>query len=297
MNLPKLISFSGRKHSGKTLLSHVCCTHYGYTLINFADSLKDVVCGILGITRDFLDLNKDVLMEYHLTSKAEYISERVGVEIQVVVAFVSKPFSSIRDILQQIGTGLIREHNPGWHIDKLRDKIQGDADNYYCVGDCRFRNEKAMVEAMGGECWFILRPYSMSDISNHESEVDLTWNQFDNRVLVNDTTKERFVQRWRTYLDRSSLEWSQKSEQQKYRHDSTAFLTSPPPHGIEIRIVHDILFLVHPERGEVERLQGILGAGQPIRCISENGREWYSVECCNPYIIENLKRWFIAKLV
>lgn len=212
-NLPKIISFSGRKHSGKTELAKVCMK-YNYELINFADSLKELICDSLEITREYLEQYKDTIVEndlkYDLSKKITYISDKINVEESVVSNYLSKPFDSIRKILQIIGTDLIRNYNHLWHINQIKQKILSNPGKYYCIGDCRFLNEKKMVEDLNGECWFIIRP-NMFEISNHYSEINLKWTDFENNIIINNINKELLIQKWQNYLESLKYDTLSKS--------------------------------------------------------------------------------------
>lgn len=199
--LPKILSFSGRKHSGKTELAKVCIK-YNYELINFADSLKELICNSLGITREYLEEYKDTIMDikYDLSSKITYISDKINIEKSIVSTYLSEPFDSIRKILQIIGTNLIRNHNHLWHINQIKQKILSNPNKYYCIGDTRFLNEQKMVEDLSGECWFIIRP-NMFEISNHYSEIDLKWTDFGNNIIINNVNKELLTRKWQNYLE------------------------------------------------------------------------------------------------
>ena len=198
--LPKILSFSGRKHSGKTELAKLCAK-YNYENINFADSLKDLICNSLEITREYLENNKDERskQKYNLLAKVTYISHEINIDEEIVRTFLMEPFDSIRNILQIIGTNLIRKYNCLWHINKIKEKIKRNPDKYYCIGDTRFIDEKKLIDELEGECWFIIRP-NMFEISNHYSEVELKWNNFGNNIIINNTNKENFTKKWENYL-------------------------------------------------------------------------------------------------
>ena len=199
--LPKILSFSGRKHSGKTELAKIC-VKYNYELINFADSLKELVCDCLEITREYLEEYKDIIVpyKYDLSMKIKYISDKINIEESIVSTYLSQSFDSIREILQIIGTNLIRNHNNLWHVNKIKEKILTNPGKYYCIGDCRFLNEKKMIEDLNGECWFIIRP-NVFEISNHDSEISLKWNDFGNNIIINNINKEMLIQKWQNYLE------------------------------------------------------------------------------------------------
>jgi hypothetical protein len=72
-------------------------------------------------------------------------------------------------------------------------------DKDYVIDDVRFPNEKKMIEELGGECWFIVRP-TLDNISNHESETSITWNNCWNRIIINDSTLPILLFKWETFI-------------------------------------------------------------------------------------------------
>jgi hypothetical protein len=197
--LPKLISFSGRKQSGKTEMANIC-KYYGYHVINFADGLKGLICNILNIDIEFLNKNKDIIVDnpYIISEEnIEYLSREINISDDIIRKHMSISFNSIRKILQILGTEIIREYNPLWHIDKIREQISDG--KKYCLGDTRFLNEKKFIEENNGECWFIIRPTNYN-VSNHYSETSLLWSNFDN-VIVNNIPKNILIKKWTNYLN------------------------------------------------------------------------------------------------
>lgn len=213
--LPKIISFSGRKGSGKSLLTLYLKDKYNYKIVNFADELKYLVCKILCISPEFLEGTKDKQsndLQTYMIQNMEFICNLLHEETSInknIIEHVLRntEFSSIRTVLQVVGTDLIRAYNPDWHINKIKQKL--NKDEYYCFGDTRFKNEKQFIESMNGSCWFIIRPNNLN-ISNHISEIDLSWKDFNNNILINDndTDKCSFEQQFESALcngDNSSV--------------------------------------------------------------------------------------------
>jgi len=196
--LPKIISFSGRKQSGKTELANVC-KKYDYEIINFADSMKNLICELLKITRVEMEETKDNEKEIKLTDdNLILLSEKTDIDINIFKNEKTE-FHSIREILQFLGTDIIRKHNSQWHINKMKNIIEENPDKKYCIGDTRFINEKEFVESLGGECWFIIRPNNLH-ISNHISEIELTWFDFNRNILINKNLND-FINKWNKYLE------------------------------------------------------------------------------------------------
>jgi hypothetical protein len=56
-----------------------------------------------------------------------------------------------------------------------------------------------MIEEMGGDCWYIVRP-NIDKISNHESETSLKWQDFGDKVIINDAGLKAFKFKWEVFI-------------------------------------------------------------------------------------------------
>lgn len=195
-----VIGFCGRMRSGKGELASVC-EKYGYKRLSFATPLKELCSSLLGISIDELNKLKNNNSEifFCLTSDVcNVISRQTDIPLDVVEAIcLEKVVPTVRNMLQQIGTTLIRSYNYNWHVDKIREMMQDDSD---CVlDDVRFPNEKSMIESMGGDCWFVVRP-TLENISNHESETSLKWNSCGDKVIINDSSLSDLLFKWENFM-------------------------------------------------------------------------------------------------
>lgn len=272
--MPKrIISFSGRKHSGKTELCNLC-EEYGYTIINFADALKNLIMNSLDITRSTLEEYKDVVFEkpFDLTNeKINYIANEISINYTVTSETLqSNEFYTIRKFMQVLGTDLIRKYNPLWHINKIKEILQKNPDTKYCIGDTRFLNEKSIVEEFEGECWFIIRSDTI-DISNHYSEIDLKWINFDNNIIVN-TDKNILWKRWKNYL--TTCNYTKINPLENVYN--TAFLTATKENAYLMGYLLSCSDFTQKEH--VELFEKILGPD-------------YITQLKTPFVIENLKLW------
>lgn len=289
MKLPKLLSFSGRKQSGKTLLAKIC-TKYDYKLINFADSLKNVVCNSLEISRDFLEENKDKQNIYNLTNKIKYISNEIDINEQIVSKILSKPFYSIREILQIIGTDLIRHHNKFWHINKIKEQILNNPKQRYCISDTRFLNEKNTIEELGGECWFIIRPV-FSNISNHNSETELKWTDFGKNIIINNTSENILIYEWENYLKNSNYNYSLYYSLYDYslcnQTTKNIFVMELIFSNAQIITIDNntTINLIIIDKNIYEIFKEVFNG----KYLIQHENETYYFNCNNPFIIENMK--------
>lgn len=193
-----VIGLCGRKSSGKSELSNVC-KEYGFVILHFADALKNLVCTLLNCDRNKLEQIKNTSQLFTFCNDdIKYLSDILEIDYNIIYKKINNKQFTTREILQFLGTDIIREFNPDWHIAQIRNQMYDKTLNY-CFDDCRFNNEKEFIEnELKGTCYFIIRP-SIFDISNHKSETTLKWIDFD-EVILNDLKLELFTKKWRKYL-------------------------------------------------------------------------------------------------
>lgn len=196
-----IISFSGRKESGKTELANIC-VEYGYEKLSFATALKKLVCKLVGFnSTEHLNEYKNKPIGVTISdSMLNILVDETGFEREWINEMSNKitEKSTGRDWLQVIGTDIIREKDPDWHVRKTFENIKEG--NKYVIDDTRFPNELKALKEMEAECWFIIRNKT-DNISNHASETSLTYLDFDYNVIVNNITLENFRKRWKCFLE------------------------------------------------------------------------------------------------
>lgn len=197
----KIISFSGRMKSGKTELAKIC-ERYGYERIYFALPLKTLCADLLDISIDALNKAKAEKYDIGVTigkDMCKILADETSIPLEAVIETCEGVvIKDVRHMLQFIGTDLIRKYNTNWHVDRIREMI--DKNKNYVIDDVRFPNEKALVEELGGDCWFVTRT-TLDNISNHESETSITWNDCWNKIIVNDSTLPILQFKWETFMD------------------------------------------------------------------------------------------------
>lgn len=196
-----IIGFCGRCRSGKTVLSEVCMK-YGYQRLSFAMPLKQLCADILDVSIDKLNQAKNERIPIQLTINEDIckiLSEETDIPLETTKELCNgKYIESVRDMLQFIGTDYIRKHNKDWHVNKIKEMINGNTN--YVFDDVRFPNEKKMIENLGGDCWFVTRT-TLDDISNHESETSITWKDCFNKIIINNTTLNEMLFKWEIFMD------------------------------------------------------------------------------------------------
>jgi hypothetical protein len=198
MNFPKIIALAGKKRAGKTLVASYLNIRYDYTVLNFADELKNLVCDITEMSRTRLESLKEhhfdiQIQDHHI----KLISERTDIKEESIMYSLGtkRHFSGPRDMLQFLGTDIIRDNNPYWHINALHSKIDLiDETKRYCIADMRFENEKEYLESICSKTVYIQRDQLDQTIDSHVSENNLAkcdrfdavlYNNRDIQALIN----------------------------------------------------------------------------------------------------------------
>ena len=193
-----IIAFAGRLRSGKTELSKIC-EKYGYERIYFALPLKRLIAHLIDGTIEDVNKLKNVEKNYKLDEEQlQYVSNETDIPFDTVKNVIGGTvFKNTREILQIIGTDLIRGFNNDWHVNKVREMI--DPTHNYVIDDMRFPNEKLMVDMLGGISFFVVRPNGLDNVSNHISESSLHWQEFSN-IIVNDRSLDYLTFRWEQFM-------------------------------------------------------------------------------------------------
>lgn len=196
----KLIGLAGRKESGKSELASIC-NKYGYETLSFATPLKTLIANLLGITIADVNKLKNANNTYVLQSMdLIFLSKETDIPIEIIKEKCGdKSFKNTRELMQFIGTDLIREYCSDWHINKVREIIETNDDKNFVIDDVRFPNERELIESLGGTLWFVVRP-KLDNVSNHISETALKWQEFDN-IIVNNKSLEYLKYNWDLFFE------------------------------------------------------------------------------------------------
>jgi hypothetical protein len=278
--LNNIVSISGRKSSGKS----ACAAELqkiGYSILNVADALKDLIRKVLFISKDILEENKNNPdLVFTLDNFQVYLlSTEIGIHHETIqsVLFVHSKLT-IRLLLQLIGTDLIRSFNPNWHLEKLKENVQQlqltDPNCKICIPDVRFKNELEFIKnELQGESYYMIRQLGPQQqepgISNHVSETELNWSHFGNNVIINDCTLEELM---------SKLMSCNSCNQLTELENKMGFLKSRLFLNVDFRNVYlaGKLFLNTKANGTLTPF------------INENYKLWYCSNKRYPDILENI---------
>lgn len=194
----RIIGFAGRARSGKSTLAKVLKEEQNAVVITIASYLKGLCCDILDVTPKELDEMKVNGTEIELKADAiEKIAQETNINNSMIANVLSScPIHNVREMLQIIGTEVIRKYNPNWHINKMKDEIDSyPKDQLIVIDDVRFPNEREAIESYDNSIvLFIMNPRKIDNVSNHESERSLFWYNFDmKRVIINYTNSYKFI--------------------------------------------------------------------------------------------------------
>ncbi|MBR6517045.1 MAG: hypothetical protein IKT40_09450 [Bacilli bacterium] len=215
-----IIGFCGRCQGGKTELANIC-EEYGYQKISFATPLKTLVANLLGCDINEVNKLKTANFDFICTEDVcEYISKECEIPIDnVKYKLLGYIFHNTREMMQIIGTDIIRQYNNDWHINKMREIIKPNI--RYVIDDVRFPNEANLIKELNGDLWFVVRPL-FNNVSNHESENSLKWQSFDN-IIINDGKLEYLKSKWKMFIEngyKNQIEKKRKLEKYIEENDN-----------------------------------------------------------------------------
>lgn len=243
-----IIGFCGRLRSGKTELAKICEAK-GYERLSFGTPLKELCAHLLGISVEQLNeyKNNHTPIDFCLKQpEQQYLSEVTDIPLDVISAKCTDyTIPTVRDMLQVIGTNIIRHHNEDWHVNKILEymALHGDLLNSRCIkthdwvfDDVRFPNEKRFIEQMCGECWFVTRPI-INNVSNHPSETSISWNHCWNKIIINDSSLSYLQFKWESFME----DYIQKTQIRE--NEFNRILQNGTLHELETLTSLDMLFL------------------------------------------------------
>ncbi len=279
-----IIGFCGRMRSGKTELAKVCSAH-GYEIMSFATPLKQLSAHLIGTTVKELNDLKNNNVDINLTIDGE-MCNMLSNETEIPEATVrsislGKVIPNVRDLLQFVGTDLIRKYNTDWHVNKVREMIKPDKD--YVFDDVRFPNEMKMINSLGGDCWFVIRPM-LGNISNHESETSIKWKDCYNKIIINDRTLDYLIFKWDIFLT-DGYEKSVKAREEMFENYPSERINNLSV--LDMLFISDDMFTYVPREIEKEKVEGfMLTPGNGLKIYYKDGSFEFIY---NKLVIEDLK--------
>ncbi len=169
----RTIGLTGKARSGKSTVAEILRRDHDFTVVSFADTLRDMALAI----DPFIPLNHSLNLV-----RLSTIVEARGWER------AKDGFPEVRRFLQRLGTDAVRNHlgQAAW-VDAWWAKVDrlGAAD--VVAADVRFANEAESVHGFAGEVWRIERPNLVdpSGAAGHVSEAGIP-DHLITLTIVND---------------------------------------------------------------------------------------------------------------
>lgn len=204
MSKIRIIGFAGRKRCGKTMLAKYMKEEYDANIVTIANYLKFLCCDLMNLTYDELLEKKDNGTTFDIVPDDRWfntIHAKTNIPIESLKTELENVhITSIRQLLQVIGTDVIRKFNNNWHVDKMVEEIlEYPDDKVVVIDDVRFPNEMEAIKKLGGEVFFIVRPIC-NNVSNHISETSLHWQDFDDKhVILNIANEDVFKTNFKSH--------------------------------------------------------------------------------------------------
>lgn len=212
-----IIGFAGRARSGKTHLSELLSKESNAKIFTIAKYLKLLCCEILKLD-NIGELNRlknnNTVLNY--TPKEDFVNIihlRTGISTDDIITETSKikSLKNVRNIMQFIGTDIIRKFYSDWHIDQLINEITLSDEEFIIIDDVRFPNEVEALQKIGGKIYFIIRTTDITPdmITNHSSETALKWYNFpDENIILNtgdlNSLNDNFISAYRNNFENNS---------------------------------------------------------------------------------------------
>lgn len=177
-----LIVISGKARAGKDSVFNVLAKCGGFKRIAFADPLKNMCSSVFNIPLNYFydDDKKDAPFE----TPIDYIDFHSALQFAVNadLPLQQLEFKSPRDLLQQVGTDIVRKHVDNEFWIKLLVKQLQTTEGNVAITDARFQNERDALKAIGGTLMLVTKPDTTA--AGHSSENDLG-SEADYDIVVN----------------------------------------------------------------------------------------------------------------
>jgi hypothetical protein len=196
-----LIAFSGVKFAGKDTAAEILIKRHKFKRIGLADKLKDICSQVFKISREDMDnpmlketffenpisiTNTNILDLLEIIFNDGFIFDLEITTLEVCKNFYGKNLTSIRDMLQTVGTDICRTFvkDDIW-LEYVKKELSPNSN--IVITDARFKNERDFLKLLGAVLILVKRP-SIQSHSSHISENQLGEDKEYDVVITNDTT-------------------------------------------------------------------------------------------------------------
>lgn len=219
-----IIGVAGEKKHGKDTVAQYLVKEYDYQQRAFADHLKELCSRIFNVPlQNMYDETKKEapfanLVDLEITlNHALKLVDMIMLEYQGAIhpsdlhAIIHKlwsknRFTSIRDMLQFVGTDILRDLvDPDYHYNTVVKWIRDNNITKAVISDVRFPNERDNLERDFGDqavTFLVMRPsLQRNETSGHASENSLGNPEDYNFIIDNDGSLEDLYQKIEIIMD------------------------------------------------------------------------------------------------
>jgi len=194
-----MFAFSGRKGSGKDTLANTCNVK-----LSFAEPLKDMCSKVFGDIFSDSDKNKQmniIATIDHINTLISEINKYESAPVQKITNdLLGKVFTSPREILQYIGTDIVRKYvNDNFWINIMENRISRCVEKSVGVSDARFPNERELLRKYGYKLILVNRELVKDSTSSHTSENSLGPEDEYDHIVDNNSSIEDLYIAWEKY--------------------------------------------------------------------------------------------------
>lgn len=171
--MANVIGFYGKKGSGKDwICQRLTARDDRISRFALADSLKDMCSQAFGISPLYFHDPKLKEKLFHTpVNCGEFhaqLQDVTGLIIPIELV-AGRIFQTPRELLQQVGTDVVRAVDDNYWLRLARRNLEGRS-GLTIVTDVRFPNEYSMLKAMGGFMIHVIRPSQGNSEDSHISE-------------------------------------------------------------------------------------------------------------------------------
>lgn len=194
--------------SGKGELAKYLSEKYGYQPLAFYYILKSKCTELLGLYSieeldELKNSNKEISM-YFDQDLCNKFADAFDVDRQFFGdIMLGKEIHSVRELLQTIGTDVLRAYDSEWHVNPLIRLVISYVELGYrvVIEDVRFPNEKAYIESIGGEVYYVDRKCD-DERASHIAENSLSADDFEDPYIIeNDSDVDTLISRFEEKLN------------------------------------------------------------------------------------------------
>lgn len=187
-----VIAIAGRKNSGKSTISKYLIENEGFQRISFADYLKSLTINVFNLEEKYVyDQSLKEAKILNIYTDLDFY-KKISKYINDDLTYLCKKtiyIESPRDLLQFVGTDVLREHDINFHVKKTLLKINENKHINFVCDDLRFPNELDGLRSVNAEEYFVMRPKNWN-ISNHSSENSIRWFDVNSKIINNYSIEE-----------------------------------------------------------------------------------------------------------